>query len=92
MVDRLHVYIDGYVQGVGFRFSARERAESLGLSGWVRNLPDGRVECECEGAKPDLDAMLEWCRQGPRMAEIAQVEEAWQVGPARYQGFRIVGW
>lgn len=56
--SRLHVYYSGSVQGVGFRFTAERIANSLGLTGWVRNLKDGRVEAVCEGEKPDLEYFL----------------------------------
>ena len=58
MSSRLHVYYSGSVQGVGFRFTAERIANSLGLTGWVRNLKDGRVEVVCEGKKPDLEDFL----------------------------------
>ncbi|HNR33706.1 MAG TPA: acylphosphatase [Candidatus Hydrogenedentes bacterium] len=87
MTDRLHVFVTGRVQGVGFRYSTEDRARSLGLYGWVRNLPDGRVEAEFEGPKPALEEMLEWCRQGPRFAAVARVEADWEQGEPRYREF-----
>jgi len=79
---RLHVIISGQVQGVAFRAYARRRAEVLGLTGWVRNLPDGRVEAVFEGHEQMIAAILAWCRQGPPAASVEDVlilEEA----PAR---------
>jgi acylphosphatase len=75
--QRLEVRISGRVQGVWFRASTREEALRRGLSGWVRNLPDGRVEAVFEGDRPALDAMLAWCRVGPPGARVAGVETGW---------------
>ena len=75
-VTRAHVVVSGQVQGVFFRYEARRRAESEGLAGWVRNLPDGRVEAVFEGAEEAVERMVRWCRQGPSGAEVDQVEVA----------------
>jgi acylphosphatase len=72
--ERAHVYVSGRVQGVFFRDSARQRAEQLGLAGWVRNLPDGRVEAVFEGASEKVREMVWWCREGPSHAEVEDVE------------------
>jgi acylphosphatase len=68
------VFVAGDVQGVFFRYEARERARARGLAGWVRNLPDGRVEAVFEGPRDVVDAMVDWCRQGPRGAQVTEVE------------------
>jgi acylphosphatase len=91
MADRLHVYIHGRVQGVGFRYSAFERATALGLSGWVRNLADGRVEAEFEGPKPILQQMLAWCEIGPRVARVTRVDTTWESGEPRHADFHFRG-
>ena len=67
---RAHVLVSGRVQGVWFRESTRERAEQLGLTGWVRNLRDGRVEAVFEGEPEAVDAALDFCRTGPRLAHL----------------------
>lgn len=89
MTERLHVCIEGYVQGVGFRFTTCHEAQTRGLTGWVRNLSDGRVEAEFEGAHDDLERMLEWCRQGPRSASVTHVDASWESGPAQYESFGL---
>lgn len=89
MKNRLHVVIEGRVQGVGFRFSAAEVAQRLGLRGWVRNVPDGSVEAEFEGPHDQLTQMLTWCRRGPAMADVAQVFETWHDTPTGYTRFDI---
>jgi acylphosphatase len=91
MTDRLHVYINGHVQGVGFRYSTFDRATALGLNGWVRNLPDGRVEAEFEGPKAVLQQMLGWCEIGPRAARVKRVEAAWETGEPRHSDFHYHG-
>jgi acylphosphatase len=74
---RAHLYVSGRVQGVGFRFSAVDAARRLGLHGWVRNLPDGRVESEAEGEQTQVEAFVAWCRRGPPAAEVDDVEVEW---------------
>jgi acylphosphatase len=69
-----HVLVSGRVQGVGFRWYARERAEQLGVAGWVRNLPDGRVELLLEGREGAVEAMLVWLERGPPAAHVRNVE------------------
>lgn len=89
MVHRLHVFIAGRVQGVGFRYSTGYRARELGLTGWVRNLPDGRVEAEFEGEKDALERMLAWCGSGPPLAAVEDVEPHWEEDEEpRHAGFR----
>ena len=70
---RAHVLITGRVQGVGFRFSTGDMAAVYKLNGWVRNLPDGRVEAVFEGDRPAVEAMLAWCHKGPPHAHVQQV-------------------
>lgn len=66
--------VSGRVQGVGFRWYARAKAEELGLAGWVRNLPDGRVEAWLEGEEEAVRAMLAWLAKGPPAARVTNVE------------------
>ncbi|QUY45195.1 acylphosphatase [Acaryochloris marina S15] len=70
----LRAVISGKVQGVGYRYSTRDKARSLGLVGWVRNLADGRVEAMTEGERRQVDIMMEWFKQGPPAAEVDGVE------------------
>jgi acylphosphatase len=74
VAKRVHVFISGQVQGVGFRWFCREEALRRRLGGFVRNLPDGRVEAVFEGEPASVDDMLEWCRTGPDWARVAAVE------------------
>ncbi|MCB9914759.1 MAG: acylphosphatase [Planctomycetes bacterium] len=82
-------YVSGRVQGVGFRYFAQAEAERLGLDGWVRNLPDGRVEFEAAGEERALEAFLAWLRKGPTFAHVSGVE-AWACASSEDAGFRVV--
>lgn len=85
---RAHVFVSGWVQGVFFRAETLRLAKSLGLAGWVRNLPDGRVEAVIEGPRQAVESMLEWMRVGPRGASVSSVEVSWE-DPERERGFRV---
>jgi acylphosphatase len=87
---RLHVLIEGRVQGVFFRASTRDEARARGLAGWARNLPDGRVEALFEGDKRLVENMLAWCYQGPPYAYVSRVEVEWQAYVGDLADFRIV--
>jgi acylphosphatase len=89
-MQRRHVVIYGFVQGVGFRFGVERAANSRGVSGWVRNRADGAVEAVFEGALEDVEALVDFCRRGPRGAvvERVEVEEESPEGPG---GFRVTG-
>lgn len=86
---RIHVWIKGLVQGVGFRFFAERHAERLGLTGFVRNLPDGQVEVVAEGKKADLEAFLDLLRKGPPGAIVRDVEVQWEAWTGAYRDFQI---
>ena len=83
----VHVRAQGRVQGVFFRAEARERAESLGVSGWIRNAEDGSVEAVFEGDEERVQSLVEWCRRGPRGAVVDSVEIAEErpTGEARFE-------
>ena len=84
----MHAVVSGRVQGVGFRWSARAEAQRLGVSGWVRNLPDGTVEAEVEGDEGAVNGMLAWLHHGPPGARVSGVEtEALPAGGAT--GFEV---
>ncbi|MCA1819399.1 MAG: acylphosphatase [Thermoplasmatota archaeon] len=73
-MKRAHVYVTGTVQGVWFRESARTQASQLNVTGWIRNLPDGRVEAVFEGTPFAVDALVAWCRLGPGRAKVRHVD------------------
>jgi acylphosphatase len=85
---RIHVIVTGRVQGVFFRKTTVQEAERLGLSGWVKNRSDGKVEIEAEGTDEALDAFLAFCRRGPEHARVDELAVAHH--PARGDvGFRV---
>lgn len=88
---RKHFYFSGAVQGVGFRYRARYAAESLGLTGWVKNLPDGRVEMEVQGDKASIGRLMSELENG-RFIRIADVEEREIACLERESRFRIAGY
>jgi acylphosphatase len=73
-MKRLHILITGMVQGVFFRAHMQRVARSLELTGWVKNLADGKVEATVEGSEINLASMLDWCREGSSGAVVTQVE------------------
>jgi acylphosphatase len=84
-----YVRVSGKVQGVGFRNFAEERATSLGLCGYARNLPDGRVEIEVEGEKEKVDAFLDMIREGPSRSNVVSVDVSWRPAVSKATGFSI---
>jgi acylphosphatase len=89
-VERRRVVVHGFVQGVGFRFAVERAAASRGLAGWVRNRPDGAVEAVFEGQREDVEALVAFCRQGPRGAAVERVDVA-EESPEGLAGFRVTG-
>lgn len=89
MKARVHIFVSGRVQGVFFRDHTRRWADSLGLTGWVRNLRDGRVEVLAEGAKDRLEDLTAWLKQGPPLAEVQNIEISWEDFRGEFADFRI---
>ena len=87
---RYHVWISGRVQGVFFRANTWKEARSLGLSGWVRNLPDGRVESVFEGENLAAEAMRDWCRTGTPPSRVDRVEDREETANGEFTDFEIV--
>lgn len=86
----LHLLVAGRVQMVGFRFFTINRAQKYGLSGWVRNLYDGRVEIEAEGNRSDLTMFLEDIRIGPLSASVSNVIDQWsELEKRNHSGFNV---
>lgn len=86
---RLRVIIEGRVQGVWFRDSTRRQALSLGLSGWVRNLPDGSVEAVFEGPEGRVRQMVSWCHRGPPAARVLRVQETPEAWRGEFDSFEV---
>ena len=90
MKKRYHLRISGRVQGVFFRANTRKQARSLGLTGWVRNLPDDRVETVFEGEQKEAEAMLAWFRTGTPPARVDHLDVAEESAADGFTGFDIV--
>ncbi|WP_129671502.1 acylphosphatase [Candidatus Chloroploca sp. Khr17] len=88
---RAHVFIAGRVQGVSFRAYARDRARAAGVEGWVRNLPDGRVEAVFEGTRSAVQRLVTWCYSGPIQAQVEKVDVTWEE-PTRKEGNFSIAW
>jgi len=86
---RAHIYVSGLVQGVFFRASMQEVARSLGVTGWVRNLPDGRVEAVVEGDEDKVRKLIEWAWRGPPLARVENVEVKWEEYRGEFRDFHI---
>lgn len=83
VMKHLTIRVEGMVQGVGFRWSARSWAAQLGISGFVRNEDDGSVQIEAEGTAEDMESFLAWCEQGPVSARIDRVIAE----PGKFKGY-----
>ena len=89
MKVRKHVWVSGHVQGVSFRFYASDFAKKLGVSGWVRNLSDGRVEIVLEGEEQAVRQMIDFCDKGPPGAHVTEVEVRNESFLSEFSGFRV---
>lgn len=88
---RVRMRIEGRVQGVYFRATAQREAEALGVTGFVRNLPDGAVEALAEGEETAVDRLVEWCRHGPPGARVTRVVCEAGTYTGEFAGFRVAG-
>ena len=85
---RAHVFVSGTVQGVYYRANTRDTAREVSVDGWVRNLPDGRVEAVFEGPEETVESMVEWCHDGSPAAEVTEVDVEYEE-PDSEDGFEI---
>ena len=89
MKTRARLLITGKVQGVFFRSSTMAKAKLYGLSGWVRNLPEGGVEAVAEGQREDIEKFIEFCKEGPPGSSVENVEVSWEMPTHKHKGFGI---
>jgi Acylphosphatases len=89
VMKRAHVFVSGRVQGVFYRAETKNTASRLNLTGWVRNLPDWRVEAVIEGKEDNVDALIDWCRKGPGFASVTEIEIKEEPFTGAFGGFRI---
>lgn len=85
----VHVFISGFVQGVGYRQFVKKNAMELGVNGYVRNLPDGRVEGKFSGEEKKVKELIELCRKGPFLAEVENVDTG-IIGDEKFDGFEVI--
>jgi acylphosphatase len=86
---RLHVIVDGRVQGVGFRYFVLEKANLLGVVGWVRNTYQGQVEVLAEGPREDLDLLLQFVERGPRSGFVSDIQIDWETATGEFNHFEV---
>ena len=86
---RAHIFVSGKVQGVFYRENTRKKAEKLGVTGWVKNLRDGRVEAVFEGDKKKVEEMVNWARKGPIWAKVEALDVIWEDYRGEFNGFEI---
>ncbi|MBT6177866.1 MAG: acylphosphatase [Deltaproteobacteria bacterium] len=89
IMERLELLIEGKVQGVFYRASTLEHAQSLNLVGMVENLPEGMVEVIAEGPRESLEQLLKWCEHGPPAAEVKHVAPRWKEPTGEFQTFSV---
>ena len=89
MKVRAHVYVSGRVQGVFFRFETRYEARRRNVTGWVRNLLDGRVEAIFEGEKNDVERVVDFCHKGSPASRVSNVEVEWKKFRGQFYDFKI---
>jgi len=87
---RVALKIYGRVQGVFFRSTMRDVARELGLTGWVRNVPDGTVEAVIEGDRTAVERMIAWAHEGPPLAKVEKVDVTWEPYRGEFRDFRVV--
>lgn len=88
-IIQAHVLISGKVQGVFFRSNTEDKAKELGLNGWVKNLPDGRVEAVFEGNEKKVKEMVEWCKKGPRFSHVRRIDVEFNKASNEFKNFEI---
>ena len=86
---RLHAVVEGRVQGVGFRYFVLDKANQLGLTGWVRNRWNGDVEVTAEGSREALGSLLNALHRGPRSGYVTKVIADWQEASGEYTFFEV---
>jgi len=89
MSSRVHLVITGRVQGVWFRANTQKKAKALDLTGWVKNLSDGRVEAVFEGEKENVNQIIGWCKKGPSFARVDDIQIQWETPTGDFSTFTI---
>lgn len=85
-----HIFVSGFVQGVGYRQFVRHQAMRLGLTGWAKNLPDNRVEAVFAGSREQIEKMILICKKGPFLSEVRDVQVDYEDAKNTFSGFDII--
>lgn len=88
-MKRIHLIVSGRVQGVFFRAETKQAASSLGLTGWIKNNLDGRVEICAEGDEEHLNNLVDWVHHGPSLADVTNVSVNWEAATGEFKSFDI---
>lgn len=89
-MKQIHIFVSGFVQGVGYRAFTRHWGRKHGLTGWVKNLPDRRVEAVIQGEEEDLKRLLGLLKKGPYFSQVKNIAVEWQEITERYEGFVVL--
>lgn len=97
-MKQAHIFVSGFVQGVGYRQFVKLSARGIGVVGWVRNLPDGRVEAVLQGshsassgqAQEKIDQLIALCKKGPFLSEVEDVQVVWEESTEEHKDFNVV--
>ena len=89
MKSRAHVFVSGRVQGIFFRLETKHKADRYNVKGWVRNLPDSRVEAVFEGEEEAVKALIEFCKRGPPGARVTNVDLRWENFTGEFDAFKV---
>ncbi len=90
MFKKIHLLISGSVQGVFYRVNSKNKADEFGLTGWVRNISNGRVEIVAEGEEKNLKNMINWCNNGSNNAIISEIKVKWEKYSGKFDKFEIL--
>jgi len=88
--NRIHVFVSGRVQGIGYRDGVRRKAGKLGIFGWVKNLEDGRVEAIFEGEEGGIEEIVEWVKTGPFLAKVEKIDIVPENFSGEFKDFKII--
>lgn len=89
MIKQAHVFIKGFVQGVGFRQFVKHAAKKRGVTGWVKNMSDGRVEAILQGEKNSVEETLRFCSKGPMLASVEELDVVWEEQEQLFDTFDV---
>ena len=89
-MKQAHIFVSGFVQGVGYRWFVKKNGRKLGIKGWVRNLPDRRVEALLQGNEEALKQLIKRCNKGPFLSEVKDLAVEWEISELEYEDLKIL--